>query len=186
MRHRSIVGQGVLILLLLGLCLSGYFMVRHILGLPFRPTNDALHRRGAPITLDFLIPGGKYLDEKVTIGEVVKLRLQEKKSPWDRTFQAISDVLPAGFRYLGDILLFLFWSLCYVSFFRIFTFMRYTRALRGGLFLGGITYFFMPDLSSGQGDDWIFLMVPFFIIVLRTYWTRRRRRIFKKESAHEF
>ena len=48
---------GILVVVLL---LSGgvYQLADEALSLPFRATNDMLHNRNAPITLDFLIPAG--------------------------------------------------------------------------------------------------------------------------------
>jgi membrane protein DedA with SNARE-associated domain len=65
-----------------------------------------------------------------------------------------------------------------MTFFRIFTFMGYSRALRASLMLGGITYYFMPDFSPGKGDDILFIVVPLLIIALRIYliWRKERRR----------
>ncbi len=58
--------QIILLVLFISLCVGGYFAGRYALKLHFRPTNDALHKKDAPINLDFLIPGGTYIDEKVT------------------------------------------------------------------------------------------------------------------------
>jgi len=60
-----------------------YLISHKILSMEFRAANDALHRQDAPITLDFLIPGGTYVDEKMTVGEVIKLRLQKPKGKFD-------------------------------------------------------------------------------------------------------
>jgi len=149
--------------------------VQHILQLPFRPTNDALHREGAAVTLDFLIPGGTYLDEKVTIGEVIKIRLKKTSGPFKKVLQPLSELIPPRYRYLGDILLFFFWTLSFLTLFRVFTFMGYGRALRASLFLGGVTYYFMPDFSPGSGEDILFIGVPLLIILFRFYLVRRKR-----------
>jgi len=90
--------------------------VQHILQLPFRPANDALHKDGAAMTLDFLIPGGTYLDEKVTIGEVIKIRLRKTSGPFEKVLQPLSDLIPPRYRYLGNILLFFFWTLSFLTF----------------------------------------------------------------------
>ena len=150
-------------------------LAKHILQLPFRPTNDALHKDGAAVSLDFLIPGGTYLDDKVTIGEVIKIRLKKTSSPFEKALQPLSDLIPPRYRYLGDILLFFFWTLSFLTFFRVFTFMGYGRALRVSLFLGGVTYYFMPDFSPGSGEDIFFVGFPLLIILLRFYLVRRKR-----------
>ncbi|MGB5992448.1 MAG: hypothetical protein WBG61_09005, partial [Desulfobacterales bacterium] len=46
-----------------------YTGFRKILSLPFRQTNDLLHEQGFPLTLDFLIPAGRYIDETITVKE---------------------------------------------------------------------------------------------------------------------
>jgi hypothetical protein len=63
-----------------------------------------------------------------------------------------------------------------MTFFRVFTFMGYGRSLRGSLFLGGVTYYFMPDFSPGRADDIFFLAVPLLIILLRKYILRRKEK----------
>ena len=158
------------------LCVSGFFWVRHVLQLPFRPTNDAFHEKDSSFNLDFLIPAGTHLDEKMTIKEVLKLRLEKKKSPFEGMLRAISDVIPVRYRYLADLLLFSFWVFCFMTFLRVFTFMGYPRALRGSLVLGGITFYFMPDFLPGRTDDLIFLGVPVSITVLRAYLVRRKKK----------
>ena len=172
---KKTIFQLILILFFISLCLGGFFLAKHILQLPFRPTNDALHKEGAAMTLDFLIPGGIYLDEKVTIGEVIKIRLKKTSSPFDKVLQPLSDLIPPRYRYLGDILLFFFWTLSFLTFFRVFTFMGYGRALRTSLFLGGVTYYFMPDFSPGSGEDILFVGFPLLIILFRFYLVRRKR-----------
>ena len=167
--------QLILILSFISLCLGGFLLTKHILQLPFRSTNDALHKEGAAVTLDFLIPGGTYLDEKVTIGEVIKIGLEKTSNPFEKALQPLSELIPPGYRYLGDLLLFFFWTLSFLTFFRVFTFMGYGRALRVSLFLGGVTYYFMPDFSPGSGEDILFVGFPLLIIVFRFYLVRRKR-----------
>jgi hypothetical protein len=169
------ISQVILILVLASLCLGGFLLAKHLLQLPFRPTNDALHKEGAAMTLDFLIPGGTYLDEKVTIGEVIKIGLKKTSSPFEKALQPLSELIPPGYRYLGDLLLFFFWTLSFLTFFRVFTFMGYGRALRVSLFLGGVTYYFMPDFSPGSGEDILFVGFPLLLIVFRFYLVRRKR-----------
>jgi len=102
-------------------CISGFFLVKHTLQLPFRSTNDALHKKGSAFNLDFLIPSGSYLDEKTTIGEVIEIRTKKEASLYDKMVRTFSDLIPVRYRYPADILLFLFWSLSFMTFFRVFT-----------------------------------------------------------------
>ena len=164
---KKILFQILILVLLAAIFGSGYLIIRHVLNLPFRATNDALHQKKSALTLDFLIPGGTYIDEKKTIGEAIQLRFKKEKTFYEKIFTALSDMIPAGYRYIADILFFVFWSLLFMTFFRIFTFMRYGRALRGSLFLGGITYYYMPDFTPGKMDDMIFVGIPVLIILLR-------------------
>ena len=55
-------------------CISRFLLVKHILQLPFGQTNDALHKKKSAFTLDFLIPSATYIDDKMTIGEIIKVR----------------------------------------------------------------------------------------------------------------
>ena len=177
--------QVILISFFISLCLGGFLLAKHILQLPFRPANDALHKKGAAMTLDFLIPGGTYLDDRTTIGEVIKIRLKKTGSPFEKALQSLSDLIPPRYRYLGDILLFFFWTLSFLTLFRVFTFMGYGRALRASLFLGGVTYYFMPDLSPGSGEDILFVGFPLLIIFFRFHLVRRKRKkkkVIKKEE----
>lgn len=168
--------QTVLFLFLAILCVSGFLFGRHILQLPFRPTNDALHQRNSPINLDFLIPSGTYLDEKITIGEVAKKHIKREESTYGRLINALCEMIPPRYLYLADFLVFLFWCFCFMTFFRVFTFMGYGRALRASLLLAGVSYYFMPDFSPGRGDDVTLVGIPVLIILLRFYLVRRKRR----------
>jgi len=168
--------QVLIILFLVFIVLSGFLLVKHILQLPFRPTNDALHQKKSAFTLDFLIPSGTHLDEKITIGEVIKIRFTKEKAPYKKILCAFFDLIPHQYRFLANLFLLLFWFLCFMTFLRVFTFMGYGRALRGSLLLGGITYYFMPDFSPGKADDMLFIVIPLFIILLRIYIHKRKAR----------
>ena len=168
--------QVIIILLLASVFLSGFLLARHILHLPFRPTNDALHQKKSAFTLDFLIPSGTYLDEKITIGEVIKIRFIKEKTPYKKVLRAFFDLIPHRYRFLANLFLFLFWFLCFMTLFRVFTFMGYGRSLRGSLLFGGITYYFMPDFSPGNNDDILFIGLPLFIILLRIYIHKKKRK----------
>jgi len=170
------IHQAIILILLASVCLSGFLIVKHILNLPFRSTNDALHKKKSAFTLDFLIPSGTYIDETVTIGEVIKIRFTKEKSPYKKVLRAIFDLIPHRYRFLANLFLFLFWFLCFMTFFRVFTFMGYGRSLRGSLLFVGITYYFMPDFSPGNGDDILFIGLPLLIILLRAYIHREKER----------
>ena len=165
----------VLLLLLLGVfCISGYFITKHFLHLPFRSTNDSLHKKESPITLDFLVPSGTHIDEKITISEVIKVRFKQETTFYDKILKSLSALIPEKYRYFADLILFVFFSFLYMTFVRIFTFMDYGRSLRISLFLGACTYYFMPDFTVGKGDDFFFIGVALLIIIIRTYIHRRR------------
>ena len=168
MMKKTIV-QIILLLLFIFLCVGGYMAGRYAMELPFRATNDALHRKDAPINLDFLIPGGTYVDEETTIGEVMRIRLRKQTSLFERMVRALADMIPEPYGYVADLVLFFFWSFSFMAFFRIFTFMGYARALRISLLLGGCVYFFMPDFTPGRGDDVVAICAPILIIALRAY-----------------
>ena len=168
--------QLFLIVFFLALCWGGFILVKSILHLPFRATNDALHNEGAIITLDSLIPAGTYINEKTTIGEVAGIRFADKSSGAQRVMDALFKQVPPRFRLIGNLALFLFWVLCYLTFLRVFTFLRYGRALRASLLLAGITYYFMPHPMSGYMDDLFFLGFPILVIGIRFYMVRKRRK----------
>jgi hypothetical protein len=151
-----------------------YLAYQKGMSLPFRATNDYLHQRNAPITLDFLIPGGTYIDEKMTIGEVARLRLAQ---PQDRVKQAVrhlSEMVPLKYRLLGAAVFYLFWVLLFLAFLRVFTWARYTTALAASFFLGALVYFFMPDLVVGRWDDVGFLAWS-LAFGGTLFWYRRRQ-----------
>jgi hypothetical protein len=168
--------QIVLLALFVSLCLGGYFFAQHILKLPFRPTNDALHQKDSSFTLDFLIPSGTYLDERITIGQVIQIRLKKEKSIYKRAIGAISDLIPPRYRVVADLFLFFFWFFCFMVLIRIFTFMGYSRSLRASLLLAGIIYYFIPDFSPGRRDDAVFFGIPLLIIAIRIYLVRGKKR----------
>ena len=174
--QRSIY-QSILLILLASFCIIGFLLVKHILQLPFRQTNDALHKKGSAITLDLLIPSGTHIDDTMTIGEVVKIRTKKETSFYETLLKSVADLIPARFRYIADFIIFLFWTFLFMTFFRVFTFIGYGRALRGSLLLGGLVYFFMPDFSPEKIDDTVFVGIPLSIIIFRTYmnWRRKER-----------
>lgn len=172
---RTII-QIILLLLLVSLCLTGYFIGRDILELPFRATNDALHKKESSFNLDFLIPGGIHIDEKMTIGEVIKSRTKKGTSLYRKGLHTLSDLIPIKYRYIADLILFSFWTFLFMTFFRIFTFMGYGRALRVSLFLGSCTYYFMPDFIVGRGDDIFFIGFALLIIIIRAYIHQRKKK----------
>jgi hypothetical protein len=154
---------------------AAYLFTVRVSGLPFRALNDDLHRSGSPITLDLLIPAGVHIDEKMTVGEVARIRLRAGGGILERSMRHVAELIPANYRALADILIFLFWSFLYMVFLRVFTFAGYGRSIRMSLMAGGITYYFMPDFSPGYGDDILFLSFP-FLLIASAYLLRRRRR----------
>lgn len=168
--------QIILIVLLIIIAVSGYLVADRISGLPFRATNDALHKENSSVNLDFLIPGGFHIDEKMTIGEVLKVRAGKQASLYERIVRSLTDVIPVKFRYLANLFLFLFWSFLFMTFFRIFTFMGYGRALRASLFLGACTYFFMPDFFPLIYDDILLFIIILLLIFFRSYFLYRRKK----------
>jgi hypothetical protein len=177
---KKAIFQIIILVFLLFCCAGGYFIIKAFLDRPFRSTNDSLHQQDSSVTLDFLIPEGTYIDEKMTIGEVVALRYRKEESIYSRVLNAALQIVPAKYRYWAGLALFLFWSFLFMTFLRIFTFIRYGRALRVSLLFGGITYFFMPDFSIGRIDDGIFLGIP-VIIIIAVMWFRKRKK--KRERS---
>ncbi len=173
---KKIVFQLVLLVVVAALCLGGFFFVQRILHIPFRSANDALHEKDAALTLDFLIPAGTHIDKKITIGEVLKIRLTEKSSPFEAAVRTLSKQIPTSYIWLGNLLLFFFWTFCALTLLRIFTFMGYGRALRTSLLLGGCAYYFMPDFSPYSRVDVLFVACPLLLILSRFFWIRRKKR----------
>ncbi len=134
-----------------------FIICQKVLSMPFRTTNDALHKQEAPITLDFLIPGGTHIDDKMTIGQVIKIRFEKPKGRMNNFIKEVSQYIPFKYRFLGTLGLYLFWTFLFLIFFRIFTWMRYGLALTMSFFAGSLIYFFMPDLVLGRIDDVGFL-----------------------------
>jgi hypothetical protein len=56
--------------------------------------------------------------------------------------------------------------------------MGYGRALRTSLLMGGVTYYFMPDFSPDALEDFLFVAGPLLLILLRSFWVRRKKRKF--------
>jgi hypothetical protein len=167
------------------LCLTAslaiiYLGCQKILSMPFRATNDTLHQQGGVVTLDFLIPGGSHIDEKMTIGEVIRIRFQKPKGRLDKFVQKISESIPLNYRLLATVVLYLFWTFLFLVFFRIFTWMRYIVALSISFFAGALVYFFMPDMILGRVDDTLFGAWA-IAFALTVQWHSRRRRL---KSSH--
>ena len=168
--------QIVLLLLFASFSLTGFIVIKQVLQLPFRSTNDALHSKDSFFNLDFLIPGGTHIDENMTILDVVKIRTKKGKSLLDKITQAFSNLIPVRYLYLANLFLFLFWSFLYMTFLRIFTFMSYGRALCISLLLGSCTYYFMPDFLAGIGDDIIFIAAACLIIIIKAYFSQQKKK----------
>jgi hypothetical protein len=176
MTFRTKVLMSVVSLLFLVIGVGTVYLISHkILSMKFRAANDTLHKQEAPITLDFLIPGGTYVDEKMTIGEVVKISLQKPEKKLDSFLRRFSEIIPHKYLILGTIILYLFWTFIFLVFFRIFTWIGYSVALSISFFAGSLVYFFMPDLMFGRTDDVVFLgWAVAFAVACRWYSKRRR------------
>lgn len=174
---KKVIVQSLVLIFFGAFCLSGYLFARHLLALPFRDANDALHQKEFPVNLDFLIPGGTHIDEKMTIKEVLSARFHKKTGLVDSALKSLSNHVPRNYLYVADLILFGFWAFLYLTFVRVFTFAGYGRALRVSLFLGGLTYYFMPDFSPGKTDDILVISSVLLILAVRTYFVRRRKRI---------
>ena len=51
---KQTIFQVILLLFLAFMCLSGLLLVRHVLELPFRSTNDVLHEKDSALNLDVI------------------------------------------------------------------------------------------------------------------------------------
>jgi len=150
------------------------FLGHKTMGLPFRETNDMLHKTDSPVTLDFLIPGGIHIDAEITIGGVVQRRFQGPGNRLAVFMAKISQSVPARYRYTATALLYFFWTALFLVFFRIFTWMAYASALRVSFLCGGTVYFFMPDFVVGRLDDTAFLLWPVALFVTARCFRRRK------------
>ena len=175
MTRRTKVLMSAVSLLVLIIGAGTVYLISHkVLSMEFRAANDALHRQEAPITLDFLIPAGTYVDAKMTIGEVAKLRLQKPRKKFDIFLRKFSESIPRKYLLLGTMILYLFWTFLFLVFFRIFTWIGYSAALSISFFAGSLVYFFMPDLIFGRIDDVVFLgWAVAFAVACRWYSKRR-------------
>lgn len=162
----------VSLIAIIGVFYTGF---RKILSLPFRQTNDLLHEQGFPLTLDFLIPAGLYIDETITVKEVLYHRLHKPSQKVHLFLSKITESIPVKYRIAVTTVFYLFWTILFLVFFRIFTWMRYTTALFISFLFGATVYFFMPDFIMGKIDDSIFLGWALTLLGLR-WWTKRRKR----------
>ena len=78
---KRVVFQLIILMVAAALCIGAFFFVQRVLQIPFGSANDALHKKGTALTLDFLIPAGTHIDENITIGQVIKIRMTQKSSP---------------------------------------------------------------------------------------------------------
>ncbi|MGB5991174.1 MAG: hypothetical protein WBG61_02500 [Desulfobacterales bacterium] len=151
-----------------------YTGFRKILSLPFRQTNDLLHEQGFPLTLDFLIPAGLYIDETITVKEILHSRLHKPSKRIHLFLSKVSESIPVKYRITATTVFYLFWTLLFLVFFRIFTWMNYTTALFISFLCGASVYFFMPDFIMGKIDDSIFLGWALTLLGLR-WWKKRKK-----------
>ena len=152
-----------------------YLGSRKILSLPFRQTNDLLHEKDFPVTLDFLIPAGFYIDEKMTVQEVLYHRLHNPGQQAHLFLSKVAESIPVKYRITATTIFYLFWTLLFLVFFRIFTWMRYSTALMWSFLLGALVYFFMPDFVLGKFDDGVFLAWALALFGFR--WLRKRNSV---------
>jgi hypothetical protein len=152
-----------------------YLIGQRILAMPFRAVNDTLHQQDAPITLDFLIPGGTHIDDNMTIGQVIKARIDKPKGKFQSFLEKISKIIPGKYLVLGSLVLYIFWTFLFLVFFRIFTWFRYSMALGISFFAGAVVYFFMPDLVLGRIDDLAFTGWAVAFGVTGWWFSRRHR-----------
>ena len=94
---KRVIFQVLLLLLLAAFCTGGYFLSMHFLNLSFRSTNDSLHKNESPITLDFLIPAGTHIDEKMIIGEVISIRFKEETTFYEQILRSLSTLIPGKY-----------------------------------------------------------------------------------------
>jgi hypothetical protein len=176
MTGRTKILLSMVSLLCLVIGLGTIFIIgQKVFSLPFRATNDALHKQEAPITLDFLIPGGTHIDDKMTIGQVIRIRFEKPKGRMNNFIKEVSEQIPFKYRFPGTLALYLFWTFLFLIFFRIFTWMRYVLALSISFFAGSLVYFFMPDLILGRIDDVGFLAWAIAFTGAGWWYTKRRR-----------
>jgi hypothetical protein len=152
-----------------------YLFFDQLLSLPFRDTNDLLHRQESPVTLDILIPAGTYIDPKMSISEVIRLRFGNSGNRVATVLEKLSATIPARYRIIGTGILYLFWTTVSLVFFRIVTWMRYATALAAAFLSGAFLYYFMPDLVTGRIDDFSFTgWSILFALALR--WIRKKHK----------
>lgn len=151
-----------------------YIGTYKILSFPFRPTNDLLHEKGVPVTLDFLIPAGLHLDDKITVKEVLHYRFQKPNQRFQIFLSRVSENIPVKYRVAATTAFYLFWTLLFLVFFRIFTWMRYASALVMSFLCAAGVYFFMPDFMMGKLDDGTILGWAFALLGIR-WWSKRKR-----------
>ena len=154
---------------------SLYLSFQKIFSMPFRSTNDALHKQGAPITLDSLIPAGTYIDEKITIGQVVRMRFAKPRGRFNHFIQKITGSIPLKYLFWGTMVLYLFWTFLFLVFFRIFTWIRYVVALNISFLAGALVYFFMPDFILGKVDDVVFLGWAITFAIAGWWFSKQRK-----------
>lgn len=176
---KKTAAQITLLLLLFSFSVAAVVLVRQAIQLPFALTNDNLHKKGSAFTLDRLIPAGFYIEGTMTIQDVIAIRLRQETSALMAALQSIADLIPLRYRLIADFIQFCLWTFLWMTFFRVFTFMGYGRALRTSLLMGGIMYYFMPDFSPGKMDDAVFLGIPILIILIRAYLSRKNRQIMR-------
>ncbi len=173
---KKTVLQASVLLAWLVLCIGAVHIVNRLLDLPFRSTNDTLHKNGSSFTLDFLIPSGTHIDEKATIRQIIRTRTAQKTSTYEGMLQTATEIIPTKYRYIANLIIFLFWTFMFMTVLRVFTFVGYSRALRTSLLFGGCVYYFMPDFSPGRIDDIVFVVVAVLIIIMSAALKRRRKR----------
>jgi hypothetical protein len=61
----------------------------------------------------------------MSIQDVITIRLQQETSTFKTTLRSLSDLILFRYRLLFDLVLFLFWTFLWITFFRVFMFMKY-------------------------------------------------------------
>jgi hypothetical protein len=65
----------------------------------------------------------------MTVQDVVMIRFQQETSTVRTALESLSGLIPIRYRLLLDLLQFFFWAFLWMTFFMVFTFMGYGRAI---------------------------------------------------------
>lgn len=151
--------------------------ITHVgLNLNFKKTHDFLAKHDLGWITETIYPHPKLVGPEFTIGQVISERWKTRLTWLEQAAVKVDEMIGLRMQIILRVVFWLWLCFVFMTFFRVFTFMGYTRSLRTALFMGALFYAMLPNPTRTTWDEYTFLSIGAGIILLRFIWVRSRRR----------